>query len=64
MIHSIMQEAKISPIRKRNVMNGKKGVGMQRSCEIFHKIFMHTKISSNALKNTCLVGCMIERKTP
>ena len=44
MIHSIMQEAKISPLRKRYVMIWKKGVGMQRSCQNFHKLFMNTKL--------------------
>ena len=44
MMHSIMQEANKSPLRTSNVINGKKGVGMQRSCQIFHKLFMHTKL--------------------
>ena len=43
-IHSNMQEAKISPLRIRNVMNGKKVVGMQRSCQIFPKLFMHNPL--------------------
>ena len=43
-MHSIMQEAKISPLRKRNVMIWGKGVGMQRSCKSFHIIFMYTRL--------------------
>ena len=44
MLLSIMQEAKISPLRKRNVMNGKKGVGMPRSCQNFSRLIMHTTL--------------------
>ena len=44
MIHSIMQEAKINPLRKKNVMIWGKGVGIPRACQIFHKILMHTKL--------------------
>ena len=44
MMHTIMQEAKISPLRKRNGMIWGKGVSMQRSCPIFPKIFMHNTL--------------------
>ena len=43
-IQSIMQEVKISPLRIRNVMNGEKGVDMQRSCQIFPKLINHNTL--------------------
>ena len=43
-IQSIMLDAKISSLRIRNVMNGKKEIGMQRSCPIFLKKFMHNTL--------------------
>ena len=44
MIQSIMQEAKIIPLRKRYVMIWKKGAGMQKLCTIFLKLSMHNAL--------------------
>ena len=53
MIHSIMQEAKISPLRKRHVMIWEKGCWYAKVISKFPQIIYAYKISRDALKNTC-----------
>ena len=63
-----MLEAKITPLSKQESYEWEKGVGMQRSCQIFPKLFMHTPLilmlkeymfkELNDLKGNLISTCM------